>query len=230
MQIRHLQRATIPLTLFVSLLAACGKGEPAPIVDGGARLDGGALPDGGPARDGGPAVDGGAPVDGGPPADGGPPSDGGPAIDGGSMEVEVGTGQFEFVPIADGGLVDIVCGPQGGQHIWVSARARNFDPRAANLQVSIVRMDNGMVVCGQQLREVDFLPAMGFNEYTGIACFVPDPDVIRGQPVRLDGVVTDRAGRDGGASAFFVPTGPATTCTLGGGGDGGTRGGEDGGG
>jgi hypothetical protein len=41
--------------------------------------------------------------------------------------VELGTGEVEFVPLADGDELDIIHGPQGGYHFTVSLRVQGID-------------------------------------------------------------------------------------------------------
>ena len=82
-------------------------------------------------------------------------------------------------------------------------------------------------------REVDLFPpevANGWVEYAGIRCTVGEPALVAGQPMRLEGFVTDRALRDGGAQRVVIPFGPAMHCIPGfGGSDGGLTGRSDGG-
>ena len=44
----------------------------------------------------------------------------------GAPEVILGTGQTDWAPLADGQVVELEQGPQGGNHIWVSARMKNL--------------------------------------------------------------------------------------------------------
>jgi hypothetical protein len=42
--------------------------------------------------------------------------------------VELGVGADEHVTVEDGATVDVVRGPQGGYHLWMSVRVENFCP------------------------------------------------------------------------------------------------------
>jgi len=245
-----LPRGSVLASLVATLLAAaCGSKDASLLLaDGGLSIDGGPALDGGLAdggRDAGPSPGGGADggddagFDAGPPdagADAGP-RDGGPVgpvfgdADAGAI-VEIGTGQFTFEHPADGG-VEIVCGPQGGQHVWVSIRAKNLDPRSTNLIIAMRPAAGGTAICGLNIREADLFPpeiANGWVEYAGIRCTVQEPALVAGQQMRLEGSVTDRALRDGGTQRVVVPFGPGMECIPGfGGGDGGFDGGRDGG-
>jgi hypothetical protein len=125
--------------------------------------------------------------------------------------------------------VEIVCGPQGLQHIWTAVRARGLGNTKVSIRINMTYADQGGMVCGQGIDSVT-LPARGdFGEYAGIICFIPDPDIVRGQSVILRGDVMDMSGGTGTAQVEVVPFGPTMVCGAGGGGDGGVTGGADGG-
>lgn len=51
----------------------------------------------------------------------------------GPLEIELGTGEVDFEPLADGDEIDVINGPQGGFHVLGSVRARfveTGDPNA----------------------------------------------------------------------------------------------------
>ena len=225
------------LTLVVSASGGCGTAVSLPATgpDGGGATDGGFARDGGVVVDAGLAVDGGVAADGGFAVDGGSTGDGGIAQDGGIV-IEVGGGVFSFEPVAaDGGALQMVCGPQGGQHIWLSARtlAGLLDPRQVSLLVEIKTTDNQEHVCGLNLTGVDLFPNDGgtHHEYTGIQCFIGDPARFAGRPGRMHGRVGDSQGRVAEGYSPTVPIrAPERSCVLGDPGDGGAfGGGSDGG-
>lgn len=49
-----------------------------------------------------------------------------PCKPGGAPEVIVGEGQGDYLPLADGDVVQVEAGPQGGYHVWVAYRAKNL--------------------------------------------------------------------------------------------------------
>lgn len=130
------------------------------------------------------------------------------------IELEIGGGEFQFVPYQEGGPIQVVCGPQGGQHIWVSLRGRGFDPSRVDVVVGIELIETGSRVCGQQLQQVPMLPNGDRLEYTGIICFVPDPELIRGRSIRITAQLTDAASRTGSASLTGISVGPDRSCAL----------------
>jgi hypothetical protein len=53
-------------------------------------------------------------------------------------EVEVGQGQNEFAPLADGEIVQVERGPQGGYHIWLAIRVANLQRSGSRTSISAV--------------------------------------------------------------------------------------------
>lgn len=48
--------------------------------------------------------------------------------DGATSALELGTGESSFVPLTDGGTIELVHGPQGGYHLWVSSWFFGIEP------------------------------------------------------------------------------------------------------
>ena len=105
------------------------------------------------------------------------------------VRAEVGTGSDTFVSILEGATIAVVCGPQGGQHIWTAIRTQGLDTQAAHVSLRI-RFDDGStptaVVCGQQLDGVTLFQRDGWSEVAGVICYVPDPEAVHGKRLRLD--------------------------------------------
>jgi hypothetical protein len=59
-----------------------------------------------------------------------------------TLAVEIGTGQESFTPLADDDLVDVVTGPQGGQHIWTAVRVHGVPPDGLRVNVSGIVTDD----------------------------------------------------------------------------------------
>jgi hypothetical protein len=62
------------------------------------------------------------------------------------QQLVLGVGELGFEPLQDGDEVRAVYGPQGGQHIWLSARAVGIDPGTsrpllADLDVPVFRAE-----------------------------------------------------------------------------------------
>ncbi len=59
-----------------------------------------------------------------------------PGGGGGQGELEIGTGEWAFVEVQDRGTVELVYGPQGGWHVWVSLQAERLDPRRVEMELT----------------------------------------------------------------------------------------------
>jgi hypothetical protein len=55
-----------------------------------------------------------------------PPADACRPLHPGPPEVVLGTGQTDYVPLADGQSVQLELGPQGGHHLWLAVRMKNL--------------------------------------------------------------------------------------------------------
>jgi hypothetical protein len=138
----------------------------------------------------------------------------------GKFTVEVGTGNLSFESITPNGTVEIVCGPQGGQHIWTSIRGQgNFDPSsvqiALNIRYANAPADGGSAtICGQSLDSVTLSSNGAWQEFAGLRCFIPRPADVDGQRVILEGTMTDSTGASVSAQVPFTPTGPGRSCSL----------------
>jgi hypothetical protein len=149
----------------------------------------------------------------------GNPENGSTLLPGSKFDVEVGTGNMSFQPIGEDSTVMIVCGPQGGQHIWTSIRAAGIDPSHAQISLSIGYLtapaDGGSaVICGQSLNDVTLSAADGWQEFAGIICFIPHPAEVDGQTVVLTGTLTDSTGVTATATVRFKADGPGKSCAL----------------
>ena len=55
---------------------------------------------------------------------------------GGGGELEIGTGEWAFVSVEDRGEIELVYGPQGGWHVWVSLQVGGLDPRRVEMELT----------------------------------------------------------------------------------------------
>jgi hypothetical protein len=135
-----------------------------------------------------------------------------------SPRAEVGTGYDTFTPVAPESLVTVVCGTQGGQHIWLSVRTQGLNAESAHVTLRI-RFDDGSLaadhyICGQQLENVTLQKQGDWAEFTGVICFIPDPPSIHGPRLRAEGIVRDRFDRTASANVTFFANGPDSDCRV----------------
>ncbi len=99
---------------------------------------------------------------------------------------EVGTGRFAFEPVRDGDDVPIIFGPQGGYHVWGSARVRGAGASDAVLRYMLRRPATAAIsVVEARMRLSPVGDADGWSEALGATVFVPVPSDIEGQLVSL---------------------------------------------
>ncbi|AKU92394.1 hypothetical protein [Vulgatibacter incomptus] len=122
-------------------------------------------------------------------------------IDLGDLAFELGTGVSSFVPLADGDLLYLQRGFQGGQHVYVAIRASGVsDPECLRLKMALYRADDGRRV--SVLFDMDLYyspdpqgpPPDGVYEWTGLLLAVPNPDDVLDVPLRLEAELQQEGG------------------------------------
>lgn len=125
--------------------------------------------------------------------------------------VEVGTGVLAFESVPDGADLPIICGSQGGQHIWTSVRAVGAGTRLRSLSIRIERPD-GTRVCGQNFPPIGLIPDGDAASLTGLICFIADPAAIDGQTLRLHAELEDEWWRRASDARTIVARAPNPPC------------------
>ena len=123
----------------------------------------------------------------------------------GPAEFEVGTGEYAFEAVAPGEELQVVHGPQGGDHVWLGVRVANMQPKRFHLESSMVRVEDGQSVGFPLFFDVDlFIGPSGDLEYAGLPLQL-DPDQLRGVRVRVTIEALDREGRTMSAAMEIIP-------------------------
>lgn len=206
--------------LLLALPGACGQSEDpadAQLPDGATAQDGG-TDTGGPGVDVGPAMDAGQGVDLGPTVDTG--------LSATAPTVELGgsddAGKTFVDWSSDTVVPNLVHGIQGGEHVFVSVRVRNMDPKNMNLE-----LHQHVVATGEQVFPS---PITWFNQtlkketvdgvwtgwyfkngYTG---FVNCPCLVTGKQVKLELIATSSDGKVTAKSTHFITPGAASALPL----------------
>lgn len=198
------------LLCWLALVGGCGESEGSPntaAADVAVTADSSATADtAGPALDGGPSQDTGAPQS-------------LPTIELGGSDNAGKT----FVDWSNDKVVPpLVHGIQGGEHIYVSVRMRNMDPKSMNLELHQHIATTGEEVFpspikwfGQTLKKetVDGVWTGWYfrNGYTG---FVNCPCLVTGKQLRLELIATSKDGKVTAKSMRLVTPGGASAMPL----------------
>ncbi len=128
------------------------------------------------------------------------PPDGGE----GMPRIEIGTGDIgDYDVLVDGDTTYLVRGSQGGQHVWVGIRAWDINTRPALIQLLLENDATGETVSIPfQVRltfQDEVPPDADFDQISGLALVVPDPEDVVGQRVTIRARVSEN--RTGGLMA-----------------------------
>ena len=128
-----------------------------------------------------------------------------PYVIDGPPEFEVGTGAYAFEAVTSGEVLEIVHGPQGGDHVWLGVRVVNMQPKRFHLESTMVTVGDEEVVGFPLFFDVDlFVGPSGDLEFAGLPLQV-DPDEVRGVEIRAMIEAVDRDGRTMIGSMQIVP-------------------------
>jgi hypothetical protein len=122
-------------------------------------------------------------------------------VDTGPPWVEIGTGDDEFVPLADGDDLLLYRGLQGSQHVFVSVRLGAIDARAAEVAMELYRRADRVPVAAPYSAPLPFtFRDDGVAEVAGIILVVEDPTVAFGRDCVLGVTAEDPEMRSAHAS------------------------------
>ena len=128
----------------------------------------------------------------------------------GEGTVELGTGEWEFVPLVDEQPVELIFGVQGGYHVWTSFRAEGLDPEDVMLEVETQRADESRPPELSRV-PVDFEMVDGTAELLGWPAILGDPGCALGDMLRIRVTLTDAHGVAATDERYVLPLTGATT-------------------
>lgn len=114
----------------------------------------------------------------------------------GPVEVELGTGASTFEALPEGADLQMVSGPQGGCHLWLALRGRNFGADRVTVDFDLWDLEAGeRRVSSRQV--VRLIPAdePGVCERAGIPVFLVRPWQIEDHRLRFEVTLTDSRDR-----------------------------------
>lgn len=123
--------------------------------------------------------------------------------------IELGTGDIDFEPLADGGDIYVIHGPQGGYHLLASLRVVGIetgnpdDPADAINPTMTFSVEHGgadITLTGQYHQGLDpIVPEGGAwsHQTVGRLCIldIADDDVLDGEPIHFAVEIADTEGR-----------------------------------
>jgi hypothetical protein len=140
--------------------------------------------------------------------DSAPPS---PASDAGSGTLEIGKGELEFAPLADGETLPYVAGAQGGHHVYISFRMRDLQPERVKIEVTTaVEGFPDLVLTRRGRQGFDLEAADGgvagapSYVYAGWPAQILEAPLHVGARARIDVKLTDVTGRSAAGSKTIV--------------------------
>lgn len=114
----------------------------------------------------------------------------------GDFPLELGGGEAQLTPIADGDEVLLHRGCQGAQHIWISLHAPTLDPALYPVTLAITHPDGAEAVPAHTI-DYDFAAADPGAELVGVTLVVFDPLAVLGLPVDVHAMVETADGEVG---------------------------------
>jgi hypothetical protein len=110
--------------------------------------------------------------------------------------LELGEGEASFRAIEDGDTLLIARGCQGSQHVWITLRSRDLDPRGMTVRLDLLQQGSEERVSLEFFVRLSFDPDTGgdYAELRALTLQVPMPDDAIGEPLIVRAEVYDRGG------------------------------------
>ncbi|WP_157068974.1 hypothetical protein [Sandaracinus amylolyticus] len=124
------------------------------------------------------------------------PPDGSPDAGRATGTLLLGEGELAFRALEDGDTLLLARGCQGSQHVFVTLRSEDMDPRGMVVELDLLREDSRERVSGELRLRLSFTPdASGTHaQLTGLTLQVPDPESALDDELVLRGRIEDRDG------------------------------------
>jgi hypothetical protein len=139
----------------------------------------------------------------------------------GDPDVQLGSGQTDFLPVTDGETLSLEKGPQGGHHIWTAVRMKNLKQAGSTTTISGVQPDTKLAPPPTGVVFTYDHDEGGYCKLAGITFRLDDPNdpfnyykQFLGKPLDVTVVVKDLAGTTGTATAHILVA-PKIVCPAG---------------
>ncbi len=125
-----------------------------------------------------------------------------------TLDIEVGGGATDFIPLTDGDPVDIIHGSQGGYHIWTSVRIHDTSVEEGTVNLSARFESDGARVGSPSGWAASPVLVDGARVQSGMRDFVDAPSAAAGKRIVLRAEVVTSDGRHGAGERVVVPRSP----------------------
>src|SRR5262249_8500793 len=129
----------------------------------------------------------------------------------GDPDVQLGSGQTDFLPVTNGQTLSLEKGPQGGHHIWIAVRMKNLKQAGSTTTVSGIQPATRLAPPPTGVVFTFDHDEGGYCKLSGITFRLDDPSdpfnyykQFLGKPLDITVVVKDLSGASGTASAHIV--------------------------
>jgi len=117
---------------------------------------------------------------------------------GGPPDLQVGTGQSYYLPLAKGQVLQAEAGPQGGHHIWIATRMKNLKQAGSTTRITGVQPETGAAIPPTTLAFTYAPDEGGYCKLFGIRYQLDNEGIdykpFLGKPLDLTVTVTDTTG------------------------------------
>ncbi len=117
---------------------------------------------------------------------------------GGPPDMQIGTGQSYYLPIAKGQTLQAEAGPQGGHHIWIATRMRNLKQAGSITKIVGVQPDTGVTIPPTTLAFTYAPDEGGYCKLYGIRYQLDNEGIdykqFLGKPLDVNVTITDSTG------------------------------------
>ena len=126
---------------------------------------------------------------------------------GGSPDLQVGTGQSYYVPMAKGQMLQAEAGPQGGHHIWIATRMRNMKQAGTTTKIMGIQPDTHVAIPPTTLAFTYAPDEGGYCKLFGIRYQLDNEGIdykqFLGKPLDVVVTATDPSGTTSTATAHI---------------------------
>ncbi len=131
---------------------------------------------------------------------------------GGPPDLQVGTGQSYYLPLAERQLLKAEAGPQGGHHIWIATRMKNMKQAGTTTKIVGVQPETGTTIPPTTLAFTYAPDEGGYCKLFGIRYQLDNEGIdykqFLGKPLDVTVTTTDPSGATATATALvqIAPT------------------------